>query len=224
MSDLLNQGEAPDLRIIDDIVGHGYVVGDTLPSEADLARTGHFSRPQLRESLRVLEAFGAVRSRRGARRTWTKFDPDAFGQHLAAVLGPEPAAVSELFEIRHAFELTHLPQVVASMERDQEVRLRSIVAEMTAAARRGDDLETDDENFHRTLFGRVPNRVFEGVSAAFWQLHRHLPHFHERTEDTLAVAAMHARLLEAVASRDVRRAVHELDSHFWGVRRRLDEP
>lgn len=224
MSDLLYQGEAPDLRIITEVVGRGYAVGDALPSEAELARTGHFGRPQLRESLRVLEAFGAVRSRQGARRTWTKFDPNMFGQHLAAVLGADPVSVSELFELRHAFELTHLPQVVASMEREQELRLRNIVADMTAAARRDEGLEIHDERFHRVLFSLTPNRVFEGISAAFWQLHAQLEETCDRNEDRLDVAAMHARLLEAVASRDVRRAVHELDSHFWGVRKRLDEP
>ena len=219
---MLRTASDADVRLVEQIVELGLRVGDVLPAESEIATAMHAGRPQVREALRVLEAFGAVRSRQGARRVWLGFEPDRFGLHLAAVLGVSDRSVEELFEIRHAFEVSHLAQVAARMTLAQQDELRTIVAAMTTAARRGHRVHEEDEAFHRALFSSVQNRVFEGISAAFWRLHGRLDAA-AAPEDLPSVAAMHARILEAVVARDVRLAQHELDAHFWGVRRRLHE-
>lgn len=199
----------------------GFAPGEQLPSESELAAMTHFGRPQVREALRVLEAFGAVRSRRGARRVWLGLDADLFGDHLAAALGSAPRTLHELFEIRHAFEIMHLPQVIASMSSSHEAELRAITAEMVEHARRSESIHEVDERFHRRLFAQVGNRLFDGVSAAFWRLHTELGRGPSSGENLLSVAAMHVSILDLVCAREVRRAVHELDAHFWGVRTRI---
>ncbi|MBO9568492.1 MAG: FadR family transcriptional regulator [Cellulomonas iranensis] len=223
MSDMLAGQDEVDVRMVERIVELGLRVGEVLPTESEMAAAMHAGRPQVREALRVLEAFGAVRSRQGARRVWLGFHPDRFGLYLAAVLGVSDRSVEELFEIRHAFEISHVAEVTARMTLAQQDDLRATVAAMTTGARRGQPVHREDEAFHRALFSSVENRVFEGVSAAFWRLHGRLEGGARQQEDLLSVAAMHARILEAVVARDVRLATHELDAHFWGVRRRLDD-
>ncbi len=222
LSDTLDPHDEVDVRLVEQIVELGLRVGDVLPTESEIATRMHAGRPQVREALRVLEAFGAVRSRQGARRVWLGFHPHRFGQHLAAVMGVSDRSAEELFEIRHAFEISHLAEVTARMTMAQQDALRTIVAGMTTTARRGLPVHREDEEFHRALFASVENRVFEGVSAAFWRLHGCLGR-DQQPEDVQSVAAMHARILEAVVARDVRLATHELDAHFWGVRRRLHD-
>lgn len=223
LSDMLESGEQPDVRMIESIVGSGLQPGDALPSEAALASELHAGRPQVRESLRVLEGFGVVRSRQGARRTWLGFEPESFGQYLAAALGSSERSIQELFEIRHAFEATHVAEVVARMTTEQQDELQRVVSRMTSSARRGQSFADSDEEFHRVLFSSVENRVFEGISAAFWRLHSQVHGAQLRDGDLGAIATMHARILRAISARDVRLATHELDAHFWGVRRRLQE-
>lgn len=213
--------DGPDVRLIENLVGLGLRPGDIMPSEAEVAAAMHAGRPQVREALRVLEGYGAIRSRQGARRVWLGFQPEVFGRHLAAVVCSSDQALQDLFEIRHAFETSHIGQVTARMTAAQQDGLRATVAAMTAAAKRGEPVQHQDEAFHRQLFSEVDNRVFEGVSSAFWHLHDSLRSGDDQVEDLLSIAAMHARILEAVLARDVRLAVHELDAHFWGVRRRI---
>ncbi|MBU5422055.1 FCD domain-containing protein [Cellulomonas hominis] len=220
MSDKNAPGDSV-LWLVERIADLGLADGMYLPSEAELAQAMHAGRPQVREALQVLESFGAVRARQGARRVWLGFDPAIFGLHLSAALGSSERSVQELFEIRHAFESTHVAEVAARMTLSQEDELRRTVATMTKAARRGDSFAEADERFHRILFSSVENRLFEGISAAFWRLHSRIPAANVEEEDLGSVATMHARILESIVTRDIRLASHELDAHFWGVRRRL---
>ncbi|TKR24052.1 FadR family transcriptional regulator [Cellulomonas hominis] len=213
-----------DLRLLQQLARLQPSGGGLVPSEAAIAETLHAGRQQVREALAVLESYGAVRSRQGARRLWTGFAPDTFGRHLAATVGDAPRAAAELFEIRHAFETSHVGQASAHMTPAQRDALRRTVRRMTTAARRGSPIDAEDEEFHHLLFASVGNRVFEGVASAFWRLHERIRETSVRVEDLPSVAAMHARICEAVVERDVRLAAHELDAHFWGVRRRLLGP
>lgn len=213
--------EPADVRLLERLARLQPPEGGRVPSEAEIASALHAGRQQVREALAVLESYGAVRSRQGARRVWTGFAPDAFGRHLAATVADAPRAAEELFAIRHAFETSHVGQVSAHLTPEQRDALRRTVDRMRSAARRGAPLDADDEEFHRQLFACVDNRVFEGVASAFWRLHERIRDTRTQAEDLPAVAAMHARIFEAVLERDVRLAAHELDAHFWGVRRRL---
>jgi DNA-binding FadR family transcriptional regulator len=215
----LSTGLTSEVRLIASVVELGFERGDVLPSEGELASATHSGRPSLREALSVLEAFGVVRSRQGARRQWVGFDARTFGEYLAATLAATPGAVDELFSIRHSFEATHLPRVMSLMDDGQRTALRRVVDQMSAAARRGEHLDELDEEFHTLLFSRVGNRIFEGLSIAFWRLQSDVPS--RRAEDLPSVAAMHARILEAASGNDVRLAVHELDAHFFGIEQRL---
>lgn len=222
MSDKDPTQPTPETRLLERIVGLGLTPGDIVPSESELSVLLHSGRPQVRETLRVLEALGTVRTRQGARRVWVGFSPDAFGAHFAAALGPTRDNVEDLYEIRHAFESVHIAQVAARMTPEHEEALRAVVAQMVAAARRGESLAQLDERFHRVLFAPLDNRIHEGLSATFWRLWSTFgSSIPESIEERQRVAAMHARIIDAVSLRDVGLATHELDAHFWGLRRTL---
>jgi DNA-binding FadR family transcriptional regulator len=71
---------APHMRLVALLRADGVPVGGAVPGEVELARRLGVGRQQVREALVVLEAFGAVRGRQGARRMWLGFNPATFGR------------------------------------------------------------------------------------------------------------------------------------------------
>ncbi|KIF02297.1 GntR family transcriptional regulator [Streptomyces sp. RSD-27] len=109
-------------------IEHGeYVVGDKLPSEAELCRTLEVSRPVLREALRALQAMGLTVSKSGK------------GTFVVANTVEDPTfgdyAASDLLEVRRHVEipvagyaalrrtpedLDHLSHLLERMERETD--------------------------------------------------------------------------------------------------------
>ena len=88
------------------IVAGRFHAGDRLPSEREMAASFEVSRTSVREALRVLEALGIVRVRRGADNGATLLDQpeDAFTQLLRFHLALQHIEVEDLIEFRVLIE------------------------------------------------------------------------------------------------------------------------
>ena len=225
MSDMLVQiGDARTelhLRLMDLLRAEGTTEGGIVPGELELAQRLEVGRPQVREALSVLEGFGAVRSRQGARRIWVGFNPEAFGRQLGLALGPTPRAVAELLEVRQGLETSLLPRAIDRLKPEALATLRGIADAMVELANAGKSFSVIDGQFHRVLLGSLGNEVLDGLLAAFWSVFGTYTEQNPPAEDQLPVALMHGRILDAIELGDVRLAIHELDAHFYGVRQRL---
>lgn len=195
--------------------------GDALPSEASLTADLGVGRPQLREALSALEALGVVRSRQGARRVWVDFDLGRFSLRTLAVLRPDEAVARDLLEVRHALETSLLPRAVQFLDENERAELRGLAVEMVHLARAGRSFSSLDMAFHRRLFRPLENSVLDGVLEAFWTVFDDIRPPSETVVEDPHIAAMHGYILDAIEEGDVRRAVHELDAHFYGVRNRF---
>lgn len=213
--------DALHLRLIDHLSERALEPGDQLPGELDLAQEMNVSRPQVREGLRMLEALGVVRSRQGARRTWLGFSASAFAHQLAATLRPSARAVVELLDIRQALETAMLPRAMALMTVEDKDALQRIALEMVERAENGETFTSQDEQFHRLILASLNNELLNGLHAAFWSVYGSYTEHHPPNEDPVPVARMHLRIAEAVKTGDTKRAVHELDAHYYGVRARV---
>lgn len=200
---------------------NGVAPGGSIPSESELAERLHVGRQQIREALSVLEGFGAIVSRQGARRTWVGFDPAAFAKRTALLTGAGSDAARELLEVRHALETSMLPRAVPRLTSETLGDLRRLADDMVILADRGESFAELDEQFHRMLLSSLGNSTLDGLLSAFWAVFEATRPADDTVVEDPEIAAMHGRILDAIEEGDAHRAVHELDAHFYGVRNRF---
>lgn len=199
----------------------GLQAGDALPTEAELGAELFVGRQRIREALSVLEAFGIVVARQGARRVWRGIRAADFATRWVGFVTDQDVATRELLEVRHALETSLLPTVIPRLAAADLARLRVLSEEMVECAERGEGFAQQDEQFHRGLLAPLENTVVDEFLHSFWVVFAAAKD--ESVEEDPAIAAMHGRIIDAIEAGDARRAVHELDAHFYGVRNRYPD-
>lgn len=195
--------------------------GETIPTEQHLAATLGVSRPALREALAVLEAFGAVRSRQGARRTLGSFDASILMDEMLKLLPPTAHDLRELLDVRRVLEVAFFPIAVADMPPRKIRELRTITDRMEAKAARGTDFVEEDAQFHSAIYAHLGNKTLEGLLGSFWGMFEASSNETRTGRDLPASARSHARIVDALEAGDTALAVHQLNVHFFDVRARL---
>ncbi|WP_162320333.1 FadR/GntR family transcriptional regulator [Nesterenkonia haasae] len=206
--------------MIDYLDGENLKPGAHLPGEIDLAKEMQVSRSQIREALRMLEALGVVKTRQGARRIWLGFTTSAFAHQLVAVLKPTARSLTDLLDIRQALETSMLPRAMTVMNANDKDLLEQVAVQMVELAQAGESFTDYDEEFHRLIFASLGNELLNGLHAAFWSVYGAYAKTDPPEERPVPVAMMHLRIAQAVQAGDTKRAVHELDAHYYGIRTR----
>lgn len=208
-------------RLAQHLQRSGLQVGDPLPTESELGNELGLGRQRVREALGVLEAFGVVVSRQGARRVWRGFRASEFATRWIAFADEPEVATRELLEVRHALETSLLPTVIPRLTADDLGRLRALSEEMVERALRGESFAEQDQQFHRGLLAPMGNGFVDQFLHSFWVIFSASKS--EKVEEDPAIAAMHGRIVDAIEAGDARRAVYEMDAHFYGVRNRYPD-
>ena len=155
-----------------EIVSHAFAAGDRLPPERELAARFNVSRPSVREALRVLEALGLVRVRRGAdngivllERPNNALEP-LFRLHLAL----EHVSVKDLVEFRTVIE-TWTAQAAAGLQLEAPLTdAESALGRMEAGEHDYSSFLAHDLEFHLALARAAGNPfaplVLEGSRSA----------------------------------------------------------
>src|SRR5690606_7336168 len=140
----------------------------------------------------------------------------------ARLVDDPEVALRELLEARHALETSLLPAAIPRLTTDALQRLRELSEEMVVLAERGEQFVAQDEEFHRGLLAPLGNAVVDGFLRSFWAVFAAASNGEDVVEDP-TIAAMHGRIVDAIEAGDARRAIHELDAHFYGVRNRFPD-
>ena len=209
--------------IRDAIVSGALIVGDRLPSEAELAEQFAVSRPTVREALKRLAAQSLIRTQRGAfggafinRLSYA----DAHAQQITTstlLLGMNEISFDTACEARFAMEraCAHL----AALRRSPD-HLATMRAEITRQAQPGLTDEAfcaSDVAFHRALVDAAGNPVLSyqlaGAVEAMQPLMNMIT-FSARSRD--AIIALHMRIADAAEARDapsITAALEELETY-----------
>jgi GntR family transcriptional repressor for pyruvate dehydrogenase complex len=129
--------------------------GERLPTEHELARRFHASRPIVREAITTLKALGVVESRPKVGLRLLAFDPAC----LFDCLGPRIETqdeVEDLYELRCLLEPRMLALVARRATASDYERLEAMLA--SAASSAGEDL-----SFHEALWHLAGNRFVWGM-------------------------------------------------------------
>lgn len=216
--------EQPLFHRVMEVARHrGLQPGDPMPSEAQLCGDLDAGRQQIREALSSLEALGIVVSRQGARRTWKGFDMSAFLGRTISLLDDAHEGARGLLEVRHALETSMLPAAAQRLARADLEKLRALAREMVGRAESGKSFADLDEQFHRALLAPLENPALDAILQSFWAAFSASRPDDDSVTENPEIAVMHERVVDAIEEGDMRRAVHELDAHFYGVRNRFPD-
>ena len=150
--------------------------GDPMPTESELMDTLDVSRSSVREAVRTLVALDILQVRHG---TGTfvggmSLRPLVEAMVFRGILSPGDSfdSLREVVEVRMGLDFALAPRVVESLAGSDATQLEAYVDGMTASAARNERFLDDDRAFHLDLSGRLDNRLYAELVAAFWDIHK----------------------------------------------------
>lgn len=192
-----------------------FAIGERLPSERELALAYGVSRPTVREAVLALELDGLVEVRKGVGVFAIAKSPRG-GEPAVTDIGP-----FELLEARRAFE-GEACAVAASRIRDEDVEdLETLLREIDYS---GEVLaaEDADRRFHLRIAEITGNSAMHAVIEMLWEARVRSPQYRFLTDKAHEARVVpredeHARILDALRSRDPGGARAAMRSHIAGV-------
>lgn len=186
---------------LSDLIVTGRLRPGTRLVETELARRLRVSRAPIREALKELEPLGLVtkHSRRGAR-----------------VVELSPRDVKEIYEIKTMLDGRAARLAAERITEPELRRLRAVHEQTRSAVARGDrnGYAAASRRFHETLIEVSGNsrliRMYEGMSRQIWWLGNMIM---TRSDRHRTSVREHSDLLEALTSRDGKRAQEMAEDH-----------
>ena len=207
------------------VLTSGLKPGDLLPPETELAKRLGVSRNSVREAVKVLESTGVVEARRGAGLFVGDFSFGPLLHNLPYGLMQDLRQLSELLDIRLVLETGLIAEAVDTLTDEKLDALKDLLGEMRLRAERGESFPEEDRAFHRLLFSGLDNKMLLELLDVFWFAFRTASEQIDiKDPDPVKTYRDHALIVDAVEARDVEGARRALrDSHYAGIRKRLDE-
>lgn len=205
------------------IVRGEFAVGARLPAERDLAQQLGVSRPSVREALIALEVEGMIEVRTGSGiyvRTTTP-------KHLPVDSEDTPTSWGPL-EVMRARILVESEVAALAAEHAQKKHLtamRSALAHMRQAVRRGEVPRHGDEAFHAAIAQACGNSVLLDTVKRYWlardgQLFERLSDYFENPASWQVAIAEHEAVLHAIEGGDASAARKAMNRHLKQAHKR----
>jgi DNA-binding FadR family transcriptional regulator len=218
----VNAAERLARRIAGELLSGHYASGAALPNEAEMAEDYRVGRSTVREALRILEGWGAVRMKRGRNGgpIATRPDVNSIGDHLGIVMQFEGVTLADLFETRRVLDSLVAGVAARTMSDADVLRLGDTIRAMSESI---DDLDAymhHNERFYEVLTGSSGNRSLQIIISAIQTSTARLMFATgvPREWRELSVA-LRSRVFRAIASRDAAAAEQAMD----GYRRTLQD-
>jgi GntR family transcriptional regulator, transcriptional repressor for pyruvate dehydrogenase complex len=199
--------------------------GDQLPSERELTKTLAVSRVSVRDALRMLEAYGLVEVRVGARggAFVTAPAPRLVGEGMANMLLLASVSPSEVTELRLFFELALLPLACERRDEEDLAALEAVCDRGEASLQAGSYDVTLSAEFHTRLARCTHNTAIALFAESFQgQLLESLRHA-QRVAPELGETGLreHRELVAAVRERDAEGARTVMAQHLRRTAQRV---
>jgi len=200
----------------------GFLPGDKLPSERDLAALFGMSRGAIREGLIRLDTLRIIDSR-----PKSGFYLQPYGAERsieAMVLFAETniplsaAEVAQSVELRSVLESEAMRLACVRRTQEDLDRLKALLEASAAAIKRGETLAELDAEFHKAIVAATKNDVLLRFINVFYLMSRmrRETYFHDQRQSKRS-HAQHLQLYRAIEARDVDLGQQLLRRHLKGV-------
>jgi len=199
------------------IIHRGYQPGDKLPTEIDFATELGVSRNAVREATRSLQSLGILEIRHGHGLFLAPASLPRVADGLefwGRVLTDGASVVQRVAEVRDRLETSLVADAVGLLDEDDIAEMRSALAEISAAAERGERAMDADRRFHEVLYRPLDNWVLIGLLRALWDTLAGLPDDQAPAFPYALVVEHHQRILDAVVAKDGAAAAAAMHAHF----------
>ncbi|WP_446429353.1 FadR/GntR family transcriptional regulator [Leucobacter sp. 1207-22] len=142
-----------------------WVIGDRLPSEAELTATLGVSRPSVREAIRSLVQTGLLETRQGDGTYVIATDPTAVALRRAL----DSADSREVIRVRRALDALAAREAAIARTQEEIDELTTLLESRRAAIKAGDPdaFAEADVAFHLGIAEASGNRLLAGIYASF---------------------------------------------------------
>lgn len=203
------------------------VVGDALPSEAELMVEFNVSRASLREALRILEAEALIEVKRGAQGGARIRLPqeDTAARSMGLLLQVRGATLKDMFDARLIIEPPLMNQVALNRSDDDLVVIRAHLERESKVIEKSSLFAPAAAEFHRILVSRAGNVALAIIVGMLDEVYlRHLNQFiSSGRPDLPRLNAQsfnnHNQLVDAIVARDGQAAEVIWRYHMQGARR-----
>lgn len=194
-------------------------VGDSLPSEGELAKSFGVSRLTVREAVRTVETRGLIEISQGRRPTVAAPNGAAIGDFFDNAVRRDPRALLELLDIRQALEV-HIAALAATRATRANVEmLDAAISGMAQAGEHPEPFHDADVRFHEALAAATHNRLItlllESLAAPLRasRIRSYAGHIQRRLPVTTAID-QHRAIADAVRAGNPRAAVAAMRRHL----------
>lgn len=208
--------------LTEEIVSRRLPPNELLPKEQALAEQLGVSRMVIRESLRMLAAFGLIDVRHGVGAYVNPPEAWQLEEPLSLLLRAERESLMRWLEVRSLFEVG-LVKLAATRATDEDLaRMREALDRMRSCAE-PEDVVSADLDFHLALSAATGNPLVAVLMGPLTKpMREHLlaaVRIPERLEQSIAE---HEAIVQAVADRDPERAASLMERHLAIVAEEID--
>ncbi|MGT2964506.1 FadR/GntR family transcriptional regulator [Streptococcus acidominimus] len=206
-------------RLLELILERGYVVGDKLPNEYELAQDLEVGRSTIREAVRSLATRNILEVRQGSgtyisSKKGVSEDPLGF-----SLVRDRIKLTTDLFELRYLLE-PRIAERVAQFASDEDIaRLEEVVDAIEDAVHRGDEAHLElDVQFHSMLAEMSGNIAMMSLIPVINQsIHLINENYTNRQMKSESLKA-HRNILSAIQNRHPVAAYDSMIAHIVAVR------
>ena len=207
-------------RLVSLISSGNIAPGDKLPSENELAKALHVSRPVVREALRGLAMMGIVASRQGGGCYVTDLKPQRLMAPLSFALSLQDYNIESLFRARAVIDTGIAADAARHATEAQMATLRELVE---TGYRLVDDpigFRVMDAEFHALVATAAENDFLEKVCSSLYSLAIEQRRKASAKPGVLQRSARdHAEIVEAIIARDPDAASAAMGRHVENIRK-----
>lgn len=190
-------------------------VGDKLPSERELAINYQVSRNVVREAIKVLQEKELVAVKLGKGAYVTNPSNDILTNNLQSILRRYNTTLNDILEVREELETLIIRRVIKQATPQNIDMLKQICNEMEESKNSINKFVELDFNFHMALAKATQNKIFHILAESFFEISEGLLIDITRfTNDIEEVQEQHMKLVNAIESRDEKRAVDLMKQHI----------
>lgn len=191
-------------QITNAIINHELEPGDRLPSESELSEMFQVGKSSVRESIKILQAFGIVEVRRGEGTFITKETPEEVFNPVLYRLMLESSDLSKLVELRRIFEPAC---TLLAMEKATDEDLQAMSAELerfSGLIEKGIQTGNDDIAFHKLVLNATKNPYIIRIGEMIYKLLEKSINKGCRSTPELSLGD-HYAIYDALAAKDARK-------------------